>query len=98
MPEHVRVNRQVLQAGCFRGELDHQPDCSARYRFASFRDKECVDRLWRVHLCALGQPGFNGWSFAVIKFVWPRGAAFEALHVENFTVHVDVGELDSAKF
>ena len=97
VPQHMRVNLQMLQAGLSGDLPNHQPHRGSRQRFAPLTDEQRVAILRRIHPRSFGQPSFNGWRLAVVELVRTAIATFEASYVKFFRVHVDVAKLDRAK-
>ena len=60
VPQHMRMNIQMLQAGRPSDLVDHQPHRDTRQRLAPLTDEERVAILRGIHLCSFDQPGFNG--------------------------------------
>jgi hypothetical protein len=93
MPQHMRVDIQVLQAGRLGYLADHVPDGDAGERLSAFADKERVDVSRRIHLRPLNQPRLHRLALAVVELVWSRVATFEPVHVKLFP-----GQLRKRKF
>ncbi len=90
MTQHVRVDVEIVEAGCFSNLSDHHPYHSARERFAALTHEQriCVG----MHFCPFGQPRLDGPSLTVKHRVITRGAGLEALDVQHLFFHVHVGQ------
>ena len=82
--KHVRVNRQMRQAGRLGYQADHVPDRDAGERLAALRYEERVAIGGHIHLRPLQQPRLHRLALAVVELVWSRVATFDPINVLSY--------------
>jgi len=97
VPQHVRMDVQVRQAGRLGNQADHVPYRDAGERLATFADEQSVAVSRNFHLGPFDEPCLNSRRLAVVELVRSRVAVFEPVNVKFLGLNVDVRELNRAE-